>query len=184
MTRRARYSRGVVDRAHLLPYVVPSSYPIDRAAARPLGHDVWLVLVNSVRNLVHPIPSADVDDDAWRAAFDNIDRVFGDRIMAMRYDGNPGEGLPPLILCGGHALASSCVVMPRLFAWASAALGERELLVSIPTRSALHVFPRSDAAGRAAMRAKIRAAETGRDKPITWELFTLAETGLAPFHEP
>ena len=120
-------------------------------------------------------------DEAWPIAFENLDRIFSSDVKAHLFP--PEEGKPPFILCGGHWLAATCVLLPRLHERAAKALGTTDLLVSIPQRDALVVFPRGTLAERDAMRAQIRIAEADARKPLTWELFALAPDGVSEFRE-
>jgi hypothetical protein len=64
-----------------------------------------------------------------------------------------------------------------LYDLASKQLGTTDILVSVPHRDAMLVFPRGDATYRLAMQALIRAKESDEAKPLTFKLFGLTQGG-------
>ncbi len=172
----------------IVPYVVPKSYVTNPGTARLLGHDIWAVLAEAKGDLVGGISAARLGElgvgsveAAWSIAFENLDDVFTDKLKCPWFPAR--DGVPKFILCGGHWLAGSCLVLPRLHAWASRTFDSEEILVSVPQREALVIFPKGTRSSRAGMREKIRAAESDARKLITWELFSLDSAGVREFHE-
>jgi hypothetical protein len=178
----------MTDRTKIIPYVVPSSYP--RAGGgleRELGHGIHATLAQQLDHLVGNLGPEGVEqlgfasvEECWQTALVNIDTVFKTKLQAHMFPAESADVLD-LILCGDSWLAASCIMRPRLHAWASEALKTDDLLVSIPNPEALLIFPKGTAAQHDAMRAKIRAAEAHHRKPLTWELFALSATGIQPF---
>jgi hypothetical protein len=121
-------------------------------------------------------------DECWEIALASLDHLHRTGMKARLFDAH--DEVPAFILCGDSWFAASCIVMPRLHAWASQALATEDVLVSIPTPEAILVFPRGTAQQRAAMRVTIRDAEHGHRKPLTWELFSVSTTGVAAFVGP
>ena len=175
----------------VVPYVVPGSYPLREPPwSRPLGHELHAVLAENVGTIITPLQPEGFErfglaslDAAWEVAMSNIETVFTKSVQARKFPAQSAAELD-LILCGASWLAASCVVMPSLHSWASKHLGTGDLLASIPNPEALLVFPRGEPAQRAAMRKRIRKAEEGHRKPLTWELFELTASGCRPFVEP
>lgn len=175
----------------VVPYVVPGSYPLREPPwSRPLGHDLHVVLAENVGTLITPLEPGSLErfgwasvDAAWETAMSNIETVFTKSVQAQKFGAKSAKDLD-LILCGASWLAASCLVMPALHKWASKHLGTGDLLASIPNPEALLLFPRGEPAQRAAMRTRIREAEEGHRKPLTWEFFELTTTGCRPFVEP
>ena len=180
-------SRSVKSRDKLVPYVVPSTYPVEPSAARSIGHGLWAVLAEDAGNLAANVRAAglgefgiDSVDAAWPIALANLERVFR-KLESHLFP--PEDGKPAFLLCGGHWLAATCAIAPGVHARASQRLRTPDLLVSIPQRDALVIFPRGAAADRDEMRRQIRIAEADARKPLTWELFALTPDGLVEFHE-
>ncbi|RKG62442.1 hypothetical protein D7X30_03880 [Corallococcus sp. AB011P] len=61
---------------------------------------------------------------------------------------------------------------------------DTKLLVSIPHRESLVIFPEGNAKARAKMRARIREVDGEGAKPHTFEFFSLSAEGVTPFREP
>ncbi|CAN5189916.1 hypothetical protein BH11MYX1_BH11MYX1_52100 [soil metagenome] len=177
------------DRTKVVPYVVPSTYPLPgNGWSRPLGHDIHAILSLEYDRLVTGMGPADFKqlqfgsvEECWETALTNLDEVFASRTRSTMFP-EPPEGVP-FILTGDSWLAASCIVLPRFRGWASKLLGTDALLVSIPNPEALLTFPKGTRAQRQAMRSKIRDAERGHRKLITWELFELSDTGIRPFDD-
>lgn len=74
-------------------------------------------------------------------------------------------------------MASSCILLLDLYDLASKRLGTTDILVSVPNRDAMLVFPKGAAHYRQAMRALIREKESDGPKPLTFKLFGLTEAG-------
>ncbi|MCP3099257.1 hypothetical protein LZ198_10280 [Myxococcus sp. K15C18031901] len=172
----------------IVPYVVPSTYPRVPELSRELGHGLWVLLSKNLDGLVSGLSQEDLEDagamsidEAWKTADENLDAYFKKEGTARRYSDEPG--LPPFIVLSGTWLVATCIVLQRLHTIAARALPDTELLVSIPHRESLLIFPKGTAKSRAKMRARIRQVDGGGDKPLTFELFDLTATGVTPFHE-
>ncbi|WP_158619190.1 MULTISPECIES: hypothetical protein [unclassified Corallococcus] len=93
-------------------------------------------------------------------------------------------GSAPAITLSGAWLIATCLVLPRLHTFAARALKDTKLLVSIPHRESLVIFPEGNAKARAKMRARIREVDGEGAKPHTFEFFSLSAEGVTPFREP
>jgi hypothetical protein len=178
------------EEAKLYPYVVPEAayYPrgvADQEAAGAtfkLGHGLAVALVHDNGGLVHNVSPEELRQahltaaQAREIALRNLQSAIASgTIGAKVFDAGP-EGRP-FILFSGHWLASSCILLPDLYDLASKRLGTTDILVSVPNRDAMLVFPKGDAHYRQAMRALIREKESDGLKPLTFKLFGLTKAG-------
>jgi hypothetical protein len=175
---------------NLYPYVVPVSY-LERGGrdlSKPLGHDLYVALVFDRGGLVQSATSENLEgldlslDEAHAVAIGNLERLAADQQVKMAVFPN-GPRSRPFVLVGGHWAAASSILLPDLRRTASAPLGSEELCASIPHREAMLVFACGDRAYRDSMRAFVREKEADGDKPLTFELFRLDQTGVGPLIE-
>ena len=171
----------------LFPYVVPKSYPQLEGVSRPLGHDVFLQLVEDHGGLckgcdLEALKSAQLTPDrAHTLAIENLEALRKSKTFdAQMYDG-PGDR--KFILWYGHWLAAACIVLPSMAEWASRNLQTADVCASIPNRETLLLFPRGDRSYRDAMRQMIQEKEADSPKPITWGLFHLSPTRMTAIVE-
>jgi len=185
-------ARPAIELGKIYPYIVPSGY-IDKLPATtdgfvlPLGHDVFAMLVHDLDGLCRNVFEGELAEvrldaaQAHRRALANLEQLAeGNAIQKALYRGPEGM---PFILWSGHWLAASCARLPSLHAIASEILQTTALCVSIPHRESLLIFPQGTRQQRDQMREIIRRNEGDANKPITWELFKLTPTGLAPLVE-
>ena len=62
-------------------------------------------------------------------------------------------------------------------------LNETDLLACVPQRKSLVVFPKRDRAYRESIVGKLRDIEADARHPLTFELFSVSPSGIAPFAE-
>ncbi len=176
-----------MNRTKLFPYITPREYPRHESLARPLGHDVYVQLVEDVDGLctnVDPdsIRKANLTaDKAHALALENLERLRGEKFFKAEMFTGPGGR--PFIVWYGHWLAASCLVLPSMREWAGKNLKVEDLCASIPHRESMLMFPEGDRAFRDQMRQTIKENEGSAPKQITWELFSLTPKGIAPFVE-
>lgn len=209
------------DPARVLPYVVAEQAVDVRALAAhglgiPLGHALAIVLVHEQGGACRGLEAEDVAQmklsaaDLHRQALDNLAALAEHPQIAKRLHRAP-DGLPYWVW-SGHWLVASCLRLPQLYEQACHRLGAVRLLVSLPRRETMIIFPEGDRASRQRMRALIRqehgAQRMGEivpsavrrselppsdlssserppsELPLTWELFSLTPSGVTPFFEP
>lgn len=180
-----------MDQSRIYPYVVPSGYvenqPRDDGLIQSLGHDVYLMLVHDGDGVCRNVLGEELHDASVTAeqlhqtARSNLERLAkGPDIQKAAYKSSVGH---PFIVWADHWLAASCLVLPRLHESARNYLGTDDILVSVPQREAMLLFPRADADFRQMMREMILENESDARKPITLELFSLTATGVTPYSE-
>lgn len=175
----------------LYPYVVPEEYvlPMRRpdGFVQWLGHDVYVILVEDKPELfwIHT-PEAILStgltfDEAHKLALSNLVKfVAGPGIDIQGHQSSDGTCF---VEYSGHGLASSCLVLPNLYTWATQNLKTKDVLASVPQRELLILFTRKDRTFRDAMRRAISTKEKDARKPITTELFEITPNGVFPFSE-
>lgn len=122
-------------------------------------------------------------DEAHQIAIENLGR-FADESpdLSIQVLGNPGDAVH-FLLYSDHPHASACLLLPDLYEHAAEELKETDLLACVPQRESLVVFPKRDRAYRESIVRKLREIEADAVHPLTFELFSLSATGLAPFSE-
>jgi hypothetical protein len=86
----------------------------------------------------------------------------------------------PFALFGGHWAAATSITWTGLYDAMQRALGTEDLLVCIPHRDAMLVFPMGPEDYIKSVKALIREKEADGRKPLTMELFRLNKGGLQP----
>lgn len=171
----------------LFPYVLTPEYVkvADAATLRPLGHDLSLGLVTEGESLVGGVSTEQLlaegltVDAAYDAAGRNLHALLRDGVVGTQaFQRGPGD--LPFALFGGHWAAAACIAYPGLHQAMARALGAESLLVSVPHRGAMLVFPDRDAAGRTELQQFVRDHESDGDQPLTFGLFALDGDGLRP----
>jgi hypothetical protein len=117
------------------------------------------------------------NDDLYRTARENLRTLIQTRVIPFGVHAGPRE--LPFVVCGGHWLSASCVLLDDLFAKMSGALQSESLLASVPVRESLLVFRDVDAGYRQQMHELIDGAEAGQRKQITRRFFRLGPDGLS-----
>lgn len=187
-----------MDPANLVPYVVPESFFELPASAGgswrfhetdmllPLGHHVYAVLMELNEIGMKNVHSEELQaagmtpQQAHQQALENLDRLVKENTFQTQI---LQEGEDRLLVWYGNWLAASCLRLPTLPAWASQQLGSDDLLVSIPQRELMVIFPRGDRPSRDRVRAFITRTVEGMDKLITFDLFEFSADGPQPFQE-
>lgn len=177
----------MLDVSKIYPYIVTPAYvekfgPQPEGLTYPLGHGLSVTLVSDFPDLVGMVSERALTgagltpQEAHRRALANLVTSFrnGD-IPPTRHDGPMGR---PFILFSGHWLASACILLPHLHAFAAEHLSADRFWVCLPQREALLVFPAGDASFRTAMLETIRANESDARKPLSFGLFELDAAGF------
>jgi len=172
----------------IYPYVVPEGYvggadvgPSE--LVRPLPNDVFSMLVEDHDGICGSITPEDArgsgksNDELYRIALDNLTTLARSQVVRFGVASGP-RGLP-FVVCSGHWLSASCILLEDLFGKVSATLQSESLLASIPVRESLLIFHDLDADYRREMHALIDAAEEGQRKPITRRFFGYRPSGLS-----
>ena len=190
MTENGRLGSAVpsMTSEKIYPLLVPSSWFQDMAGYRgPFGQGVEMTLVDAGKDFLRSVTAEETaalggEEPLFAAALGNLEDLAARREVGMRlFPTGPQER--PFLLFGGHWSAATCLLLPGLYALASRALGTGPLCASIPHRGTMILFPEGDAAYRAAMRQLILEKEGNKERPLTLDLFSLRETGVAEFHE-
>jgi hypothetical protein len=183
------------DLTRVFPYVVmEQSANVGALAAHGLavrlGHALAIVLVHERDGTCRGI---EVDDlapmqlsaaELHRQALENLASLAEHPQITKQV--HHAEGGSPYWVWSGHWLVASCLRLPQLYDEASQRLGAARLLVSLPQRETMIIFPEGDKASRQRMRALIRQKHSlppPSEPPLTWELFSLTPAGITPFHE-
>jgi hypothetical protein len=183
------------DLTRVFPYVVMES-SVHAAALPPhgvgvrLGHALAIVLVHEQGGTCRQIEADDLAQmrisaaELHRRALENLASVAEHPQIVKRLH-RTDDGSPYWVW-SGHWLVASCLKLPDLYAQACERLGAARLLVSLPRRETMIIFPEGDQASRERMRARIRqqhGEQPPDELPLTWELFSLTPAGATPFHE-
>jgi hypothetical protein len=172
----------------IFPYVVPDGYVRGLAVGpselvRPMPNDVFTILVEDLDGICGNITPEDArgsgksTDELYRIALDNLTTLARSQVVRFGLASGP-RGLP-FVVCTGHWLSASCILLEDLFRKVSGTLQSGALLASIPVRESLLIFRDVDADYRREMQALIDAAEEGQRKPITRRLFGFGPNGLS-----
>lgn len=172
----------------IFPYVVPDGYVRDlqigpSELVRPLPNGVFTMIVEDHDGTCGNITPDDArasgksNDDLYRIALENLASLARSQIVAFRLASGP-RGLP-FVVCNGHWLSASCILLEDLFGKVSGVLQSDSLLASIPARESLLIFRDVDANYRQEMHALIDRAEQGQRKPITRRFFAFGPSGLS-----
>jgi hypothetical protein len=184
------------DLTRVFPYVVTEASLDTRALAPhglavPLGHALAIVLVHEQGGSCRAVEAEDLGSmrlsaaELHRQAQDNLVSVAEHPQIAKRLY-RADDGLAYWVW-SGHWLVASCVHLPQLYAQARERLNAARLLVSLPRRETMVIFPEGDRASRERMRGLIRRQHgdpSPDELPLTWELFALTPAGVTPFFEP
>lgn len=178
-----------LETTRLYPYVVTEAYyprgTAEQEAAglvSKLGHGLFVALVLDDGGMVHTINRSELDQahltgaQARAIAVRNLKAMLSSGTIKTAVFEHGPQGRP-FILFSDHWLAATCILLPDLYDVTSKPLGATDILVSVPNRDAMLVFPRGDASYRNAMRALIREKESDSRKPLTFKLFRLTATG-------
>ncbi len=174
----------------LYPYVITKEYlehgaPQPDGFTKPLGNGLYITLVcdlNGVVRNILPTDLAQLDlsaDEALVRSQANLDQLIQSQKIRSTVFPNGPNG-KPFILFGGHWAASAVCSWSGLHRISARALGTERLVLSIPHREAMLIFPEGDAAYIQAMKKMIRDKEADGQKPLTWDLFDLTPDGLKP----
>jgi len=177
----------------LYPYVVPEEYLMHQQTepggiVRPLGHGLHVGLVFDLEGLVESLRAEGLGrldltpEQAHARAIENLELLAQEQAVKMALFPNGPSG-KPFVLVGGHWAAATSILLPKLRQLVEGPLGSRDILISIPHREAMLVFPYGDRTHRNALRALVREKESDARKPLTFELFTLTGHGVEPFEE-
>jgi len=174
----------------IYPYVVPKEY-LQHGPTQPdgitrtLGHDLFIVLVHDLDGLVQNVLPDDLKklgltpEQAQKQADSNLAALIKEQKVHSSVFASGPQG-KPFALFGGHWAAAASSTWTGLYAALSKALGSGQLIVSIPHREAMLVFPDGGPAYLEAMKAIIREKEADGAKLLTWNLFDLTKDGLKP----
>ena len=177
----------------LYPYVVPASYlpasdSTSRELARPLGHELYVMLVFDLHGAVRNAIAKDLArlgltaEKAHERALQNLEKLLQDEKIQMAvFHGPMGK---PFVLVGGSWAAATSLLVPGLRDLVAERLATKEICASIPHREALLLFAKGDRAYRDQMRALVREKESDGTKPLTFGLFELTDAGVKPLDEP
>jgi len=183
-------SQSPFDITRCYPYIVPKAYlsnqPDDgKGLVRPLGHDLFVLLVHDHDGLVENVTPNDLTklkltpDAAHERALENLEKLFAaGQIKAMKYDKGPDNR--PFIVVGEHWAAAACILLPNVRRFAQKNLGVDEILASIPHRDVMLLFQKPSKSDTAEMRNFVLEHEGESLKPLTFELFELTGSGPAP----
>ena len=171
----------------IYPYIVTADYPIDGADANsglayPLGQGRYVTLVYATDGLVRNVREADLlgemlsPEQAHAKARDNLQKFFDSGEIESEV--LPGPRDARFVRLIGHWLASACGLLPELFTFAAKNLQTEALLVCMPHRDALYVFPAGDAELQAEMAALIRDESEVARKLLSFEAFSFPRGGL------
>lgn len=172
----------------IYPYVVTKEYlahgaPQPDGMTRSLGDDIFIVLVHNLDGLVRNVLPGDLKalglsaEQAQARADQNLGALVTNQIVKSTVFPSGPQG-KPFALFGGHWAAATVATWSGLHAILSKALGSDSLIVSMPHRDALLIFPEGDDDYVRAIQAMIREKESDGKKPLTWDLFTLSKDGL------
>ncbi len=176
------------DTSTLFPYVIPEAYPAADASGPPgferqLGHGLRLVVVRWDGLVVEFLRPADLaqlgitPDVGIARAIKNLKTYLSSDRMSV--DAYPGPGGVKFMVFEGH-LASSAMALDDLYAFCSKSLGAERMVVSVPHRDVLVVFPECTADEERALMEIIWEKESNAPKPLTFDLFELDAAGLRP----
>lgn len=183
------------DLSRVFPYVVPQAALQMPAApggelSVTLGHGLAVVLVHEQAGACRGVQAEELASlrltaaELHRRALENL-AVLVEHPQITKRLHREADGLPYWVW-SGHWLVASCLRLPELYRQAVAELGAERLLVSIPQRERMFIFPEGDRAWRERMRALIQQrqhAELSEDGPLTWEFFSLTPAGVTAFCE-
>lgn len=174
----------------IYPYVVPQGYlrhgvPQPDGITRPLGHGLHIALVHDLNGMVRNVLPEDLKTvgltaaQAQKKADQNLGRLITTGKVGSTVFPN-GPGSKPFALFGGHWAAATSITWTGLYDAMQRALGTEDLLVCIPHRETMLVFPIGPEDYIEAVKAMIREKESNGRKPLTMELFRLTKAGLQP----
>jgi hypothetical protein len=154
-----------------------------------LGHKIYVSLVVDLDGLVTNLRLQDLKtlsltpDQAHALALQNLEREWkAGRLKPTGFATPTGQ---KFVLVPDNWLASSCILLPQLSSLANSYLGgSGPVLVSVPHRNTMLVFPIGTAESRAEMRAIIRDRESNQPHPRTMELFQVENGKVVPFSGP
>ena len=177
----------------LYPYVIPEDYlkyqqAEPKGIVRPFGHGLHVGLVFDLNGLVESLQTKDLlrlgmtPQQAHERAIQNLETLAKAQLIKMAVFPNGPSG-KPFVLVGGHWAAATSILLPGLKRLVEKPLGTSDILVSIPHREAMLLFPNGDRQHRDAIRSLVKEKEGGGQKPLTFKLFMLGNEGVKPFDE-
>jgi len=187
-------------RADLFPLLVPRVYldlpdargeePVLRKCGivRQIGPGVYRMLINASDKLIRNVHLEHLDrlglsvEEAEFVALGNLREIVrGGRDIQIR-ETTAANGRKHCVWMG-HWLTASSALLPEMFDWATLRLQCDQILVSVPDRQFLFLFPAGDIAFRNVMRSYICKVVDGMNHLITFDLVVLSAQGLRPYVE-
>jgi hypothetical protein len=166
--------------SNIFPYVVTKNYPIDVQSGKstPIGNDIYIEYVIEKKGIVEGINiSITKNKEKIKVkAIENLQKVFKNDIKAMSFQNGPGNCM--FILIGNHWSAATQIINPDLFLWATKILKTDKLIISIPNRETLLIFPNMDKIFYSDIKKMVIEKESNDRKMLTFELFLLTSSGL------
>ena len=186
-----------IDRSKLYPVIVPVGYVPKGTSRMPLIEGLEVTLVIDVREpdeaskrpgMIRGVREVDLAADhvtpteAYRIAIENLTAAAKKGLI--HATGFPGpDGKIQFVLWADHWLAATCLLLPGLYEKMAATLGTENIIVMIPHRDVLVLFPDKDPEFRAATAKLVRDKEKDGTKRITERLLRLLPSTNKPFYE-
>jgi hypothetical protein len=135
-----------------------------------------------VRNLVQ----SDLDrlgitvGTAHQFALDNLSELAESDQIIKRLVQGPNQ--MPMMIWGGHWLTSSCMLLPKMNSWFKQELKSESILLNIPQRDMLMMFPNNSKNAYLEIQRFVRQNNDKFLDTISLRLFEITDQGLDPFY--
>lgn len=184
-----------LDLDKVYPFIVPAGYfgngprgPLDPTGLIvPVGQGAFATIVMDLNGMCRTVSPSELPlnlpaKELHARAVANLEALVrnGGVQWQMMQD---AAGTPSMLRCYGSWLAAACCRLPNLVRFARQHLRCEEVCVSIPQREEMLLFPKGNRASRDRLREQIYETEKDAERPITFGLFLLTETGMTPLNE-
>ena len=169
----------------IYPYVVTKDYPINEASGKSIsiGNELYYEYIRDKNGIVESFDISKQNDKSkiQKKAIENLKNAFKNNIKAMSFENGPANS--QFILLGNHWTAATQILNPDLYDWAKKILKTEKLIVSIPNRETLLIFPSMDKKYFSDIKTFVKGKESGERKMLTFELYELNSTGFVPLEK-
>lgn len=179
-----------VDESQLLyPFIVKADDLKDlnespAGATYEIGHKLYVTLVYDLNGTVRNLVQSDLDRmeisviKAHEYALDNLANLAETDKIAKRLVQGPDN--IPMMVWGGHWLASSCILLPNMHTWFESTMNTSKVLASIPSRDMLMLFPKMNQDSTDRVQRFVRYNNNKFESPLSLRLFIISSSGLEP----
>lgn len=175
----------------IFPFVVTAEDIRDLSNSPPgatyeIGHKLYVTLVYDMDGRVRNLVQSDLDrlgitvGTAHQFALDNLTVLAESDQIIKRLVQGPNQ--MPMMIWGGHWLTSSCMLLPKMNSWFKQELNSESILLNIPQRDMLMMFPNNSKNAYLEIQRFVRQNNDKFLDTISLRLFEITDQGLDPFY--